>query len=54
LRGSVGEDAGGGEQRTSPELPCTMSWPSMGPLSDEPSPLRGILCEVGLVVGKVR
>ena len=30
-------------RRTSPEAPWTMSWPSIGPLSDDPSPLRGIL-----------
>lgn len=28
---------------TSPELPWTMFWPSMGPLSEDPSPLRGMV-----------
>jgi hypothetical protein len=34
----------GGMGRTLPELPWTMFWPSMGPLSLEPSPLRGMVC----------
>jgi hypothetical protein len=33
------------EERTSPEAPCTISPASMGPLSEDPSPLRGMLMD---------
>lgn len=33
-------------EHTSPELPWMMSLPSMGPLSLDPSPLRGMLCDL--------
>lgn len=34
---------------TSPEVPWTMFWPSMGPLSEDPSPLRGMVVVVMVV-----
>lgn len=46
----TGKGEAEGREPTSPDAPCTISPASMGPLSEDPSPLRGMLIEIGIGV----